>query len=467
MRAISSISHHSDHIVYGVIAVVCSKHRRRVARIGAFANTGDRRRSLQLPGVVVSALGIAALAIGVAGASAASPTGGAAPTGRGSASLLAPVPYMGWNTYYGVGGIFDEQTILSVARAMLDRGLARAGYRIVWLDFGWAAGRRDASRHLIVDPHQWPHGLRWLTDWLHRHHLLAGIYTDAGHSGCRGKGVGSLGHYQQDADSFAAWGFDAVKVDFCGAGQEGLDPRPLYARFARALADNSSHRRLMLNVCNFWVPGQIDGTRPSYANSAYASYQWAPGIAESWRTDTDIGFNRNIQWVNVLRNLDHDAAHPAAAGPGHWNDPDYLGPELGMTAAEAQAQLSMWAIVAAPLILGSDPRVLSPSTISMLANPEVLAVDQERLGIQGTKIKQHGSGQVWAKPLAGGQVAVALLNRGAQPVTIATTASGVGLAAARSYRVRDLWAHQTTTSTGEISVLVAPDSVVLYRVAPG
>ena len=417
--------------------------------------------------MVAGVLGIGALAIGVAGASAAALTGGSAPSGRASVPPLASVPYMGWNTYYGVGGVFDEPTILSVARSLLDRGLARAGYRIVWLDFGWASGKRDARGELIVDPHQWPHGLRWLTAWLHRRHLLAGIYTDAGHSGCSNQGVGSLGHYRQDADRFAAWGFDAVKVDFCGAGQEGFDPRPLYGRFARALADNSSRRRLLLNVCNFWVPGQIDGTRPTYANSAYATYRWASAIAQSWRTDTDIGFHRDVQWVNVLRNLDHDAAHPAAAGPGHWNDPDYLGPELGMTAAEGQAQLSMWAIVAAPLILGSDPRALSPSTISMLENQEVLAVDQDRLGVQGTMLTQRGSAQVWAKPLAGGQVAVALLNRGAQPVSIATTASQVGLVAAGRYRVRDLWEHRTTTSAGSVGALVAPGSVVLYRVAPG
>jgi alpha-galactosidase len=374
---------------------------------------------------------------------------------------------MGWNTYYGVGGIFDEGTILSVARTLMKRGLARAGYRIVWLDFGWASGRRSAGGQILVDRHQWPRGLRWLTAWLHRRHLLAGIYTDAGRSGCRNQGVGSLGHYRQDANAFAAWGFDAVKVDFCGAGQEGLDPRPLYTRFAHALARNASRRRLLLNVCNFWVPGQIDGTHPSYANSAYASYRWAPRVAQSWRTDTDIGFNRDIQWVNVLRNLDHDAAHPAAAGPGHWNDPDYLGPELGMTAAESQAQLSMWAIVAAPLILGSDPRALSASTIAMLKNPEVIAVDQDRLGIQGTMIKQEGAGQVWSKPLAGGAVAVALLNRGSAPLRIATTASRLGLAAARSYRVRDVWARHTASSTGAVDAVVAPGSAVLYRVVPG
>ena len=399
------------------------------------------------------------------GAARPAASGGSAPTGTPS-PVRAAVPYMGWNTYYGVGGIFDEQTIISVANSLLHRGLAHAGYDIVWLDFGWASGKRNRSGKLVVDRHQWPHGLLWLTDWLHRHGLLAGIYTDAGKSGCHGQGVGSLDHYEQDADSFAAWGFDAVKVDFCGAGQAGLVPRPAYMRFAKALANNSSHRKMLLNVCNFWVPGQINGTLPTLANSAYSSYRWAPRIAQSWRTDTDIGFTRNIQFVNVLRNLDHDAAHPTAAGPGHWNDPDYLGPELGMTSAEAQAQFSMWAIVAAPLILGSDPRALSPETIKMLENRRVIAVDQDPLGIQGTVVEQEGSGQVWSKPLTGGQAAVALLNRGAQPLQITTTASNAGLRSAASYKLRDLWAGTTETTSGEISAVVPPDSVVLYRVTP-
>jgi alpha-galactosidase len=460
------------HIVHRAILSLVLSDLKNVARATPCANPGPRHQPRRLAGVLALAclaclaVGAGGLGLAVSGASAQTGTGGAAPAGRDSGGVPAAVPYMGWNTYYGVGGIFDEQTILSVARALLHRGLARAGYRIVWLDFGWASGARDGFGRLIVDPQQWPHGLPWLTDWLHRHHLLGGIYTDAGQSGCRGQGVGSFGHYQQDADAFAAWGFDAVKVDFCGAGQEGFDPRPLYRRFARALAHNSSHRRLLLNVCNFWVPGQIDGTRPSYANSAYANYRWARRIAQSWRTDTDIGFPHDVQWVNVLRNLDHDATHPAAAGPGHWNDPDYLAPELGMTASEARAQLSMWAIVAAPLILGSDPRSLSRATVAMLENREVIAVDQDPLGIQGGVVGSNGSGQVWSKPLAGGAAAVALLNRGSAPLWISTSASRVGLAASKGYVVRDLWAHRTVRSGGAISAVVAPDSVVLYRVSP-
>lgn len=382
------------------------------------------------------------------------------------APVPAAVPYMGWNTYYGVGGVFDERTITSVAHALIERGLARAGYRIVWLDFGWASGARDSNGELIVNRRQWPHGLKWLTGWLHRRGLLAGIYTDAGPSGCYARGVGSLHHYRQDADAFAAWGFDAVKVDFCGAGQAGMTPIGAYRRFAKALADNASHRPMLLNVCNFWVPGQIDGTRPSFLNSSYANYRWAPRIADSWRTDTDIGFTRNIQFKNVLRNLDRDAAHPKAAGPARWNDPDYLGPGLGMTPSEAQAQFSMWAMVAAPLILGSDPRALSPEATRMLKNRQVIAIDQDPLGVQGAVIEQHGDGQVWTKDLVGGDVAIALLNRGPVALRITTSARRAGLPAVTAYRLHNLWGRHSSRTTGSISARVPPNSVLLYRVTP-
>jgi alpha-galactosidase len=390
----------------------------------------------------------------------------AVPAGAASATL-APTPYMGWNTYYGVGGIYNEGTILSVAKSLIKSGLAKAGYRIVWLDYGWASGARTSAGQIVLNPGQWPHGMAWLTAWLHAHGLLAGIYTDAGRSGCYGHGLGSYGHYQQDADQFAAWGFDAVKVDFCGAGQQGYAPRPLYKQFATAIRDNASHRPMILNVCNFWTPGQIKHGRPTYANSSFANSSWAPALAQSWRTDTDIGGTGKILFKNVLRNLDADAAHPKAAGPGHWNDPDYLGPQLGMSAAESQAQLTMWSMVAAPLILGSDPRKLSAGTIRMLENPRVLAVDQDRLGIQGTEIFSQGHGQVWVKPLSGGRRAVALLNAGPRAGRITTTAGAIGITRAGRYSVQNLWNGRSSVSTGTISAVVAPDSVLLYEVARG
>jgi alpha-galactosidase len=403
---------------------------------------------------------LACFAVGVA-ADAVAAVG---PPRPGRAPALAATPYMGWNTYYGIGGVFDQRTIVSVAEALLHRGLARAGYRIVWLDFGWASGSRDQSGKLIVDSAQWPNGLRWLTGWLHAHGLLAGIYTDAGASGCSHRGVGSLGHYQLDADTFASWGFDAVKVDFCGAGQAGLAPRPLYRQFARALRNNSSHRPMVLNICNFWVPGQIDGHRPSLADSSYSNALWAAKIAQSWRTDTDIGFTRDVLFQNVLRNLDHDASHPKAAGTGHWNDPDYLAPQLGMTAAEAQAQMTMWAMVAAPLMLGSDPRKLSAASIRMLTNPDVIAVDQDRLATQGTAMRRQRSGQIWVKPLVGGARAVAILNRGSSTLQITTSLRAIGIARTSQYQIENLWTHRTATTTGAIRSRIAPHAAVLYRI---
>src|SRR5437764_3455209 len=185
---------------------------------------------------------------------------------------------MGWNTYYGLGRALSESTIESVANSLISSGLAQAGYRIVWLDAGWATGARDSSGQLIVDPTQWPDGMGGLISWLHQRGLLAGIYTDAGAAGCNGAGVASYGHYQQDANTLPAWGFDAVKVDFCGAGQEGLTPQPLFTQFAQAVRNNSSGRPMVFNLDNLWEPGEIDGTHPSLANSAFTSYQYAPAI---------------------------------------------------------------------------------------------------------------------------------------------------------------------------------------------
>ena len=391
-----------------------------------------------------------------------------------------PVPYMGWNTYYGVGGRFDEATIKSVAGSLISSGLSRAGYKIVWLDFGWATGARDGNGNLIVDSTQWPDGMSGLTSWLHARGLSAGIYTDAGTSGCSGQGVGSYGHYQQDVDQFATWGFDAIKIDFCGAGQEWLDqpphdPRALYGQFSQAVA--AASRSMILNVCNFWTPGQINGTAPSYADSSWDSFSWGPAVAQSWRTDTDIGFTGNIQFRSVLRNLDQDSAPDPniqdAAGPpgssgiawGHWNDPDYLGPGLGMTSTQAQSQFSMWAMVAAPLILGSDPRSLSSTTINMLKNLRVIAIDQDSLGAQGSLVSETNTGQqVWVKPLGSGARAVALFNRGPSPQQMTTSTSAVGLTRVSRYTLLNVWTNQTSTSKGKISALVQPDAVVLYRV---
>lgn len=342
-------------------------------------------------------------------------------------------PYMGWNTYYGIGGTFDEQTIVSVAQELLDRGLASAGYRIVWLDYGWPSGARGANGELIVAEDQWPHGLRWLTDLLHAMGLLAGIYTDAGTSGSDGQGVGSLGHYQQDADRFAACGFDAVKIDFCGGGQQHLDPRSVYSEFVGAIRANSSSRPMVVNACNFWRPGQVGDGYPPLERSAYATHEWASQIAESWRTDTD-----------------------------------YIVPELGISPVKAQTQLTMWAVVAAPLVIGADVRALSSETVAMLSNPDVIAVDQDPLGIQGIPSSRDSDRDIemCVKPLFGGAKAVALLNRGTQQQAIEIDTTDVGLPATSALQVRDLWTGTTSTEAGAIAAEVPAHGALLYRVTP-
>ncbi len=378
---------------------------------------------------------------------------------------LARTPYMGWNTYYGLGGNFNDQTIKSEADAIVSRGLKDAGYRYVWLDGGWWSGTRDANGNITVDPQQWPNGMRGVADYIHSKGLLAGIYTDAGANGCGGANQGSYGRYQQDVNQFASWGFDAVKVDYCGGTEQRLDPAKQYGQFRDAILHNASGRPMLLNICNPFTPGQYAPGYPPYDRSAYNSYSFGPTTGNSWRTDTDIGFVHNIQFRDVLRNLDANNAHPEAAGPGHWNDPDYLGPELGMTSTEAQTQFSMWTISAAPLIIGSDIRALSQQSITMLTNPEVIAISQDARGVQGTPISTQGNGQVWVKPLANGDRAVALLNRGTTAQTISTDASTIGMPHASRYTLRDVWNHSSTESAGRIAAAVPPHAVVMYRIS--
>jgi alpha-galactosidase len=387
-------------------------------------------------------------------------------TSPASGQPLAATPYMGWDTYFALGGRYSEATILQEASELVTLGLERRGYDYVWLDVGWWHGTRATGGQIVVSPEQWPHGMAWLTRTLHAAGFRVGLYTDAGPNGCGGAGQGSYGHYQQDVDTFAAWGFDAVKVDFCGGAEYRLDPAVAYRQFHAAIEDNSSHRPMLLSICDFLQPEQYGEGRPVLAESAFGSYSFGPTVGNSWRTDTDVGLPGNVPFVDVLRNLDADAAAPQAAGPGHWNDPDYLAPDQGMSAMQFRSQLSMWAMLAAPLMVSDDLRTISRPSLQALQNTEVIAVDQDPAGIQATLLSASGAGEVWVKPLADGSRAVALLNRGSAPLRIETSAAAVGLPHARSYRVRDLWSHRTTTTSGTLSAEVPGDGTVLLRVAP-
>ncbi len=381
------------------------------------------------------------------------------------ARVLAATPYMGWDTYLAFGGSYSEATLLQQASELISLGLERRGYRYVWLDVGWWHGTRNAGGEITVSSRQWPHGLAWLTHTLHAAGFLVGLYTDAGPNGCGGAGQGSYGHYQQDVNTFAAWGFDAVKVDFCGGAEHHLEPAAAYSAFHAAIEANSSHRPMLLSICDFLQPEQYGEGRPPLGESAFSSYSFGPSVGNSWRTDTDVGFPGNVPFADVLRNIDADAAAPQAAGPGHWNDPDYLAPDQGMSAAQFRTQLSMWSMLAAPLMISYNLTKISPAGLAAVQNSEVIAIDQDPGGVQGTLLSSSGNGEVWVKPLVDGSRAVALLNRGSSARRIETSASAVGLAAAPSYAVRNVWTHGLSSTGGAISVEVPGDSTVLLRVS--
>jgi alpha-galactosidase len=417
-----------------------------------------------MPRVVVSRSSLAAvLLVALALSLATAQPSVARPARAATSGVLAATPYMGWDTYFALGGNYSEATILQQASQLISLGLERRGYRYLWLDVGWWHGTRDAAGQITVSSRQWPHGLAWLTRTLHAAGFLVGLYTDAGPNGCGGAGQGSYGHYQQDVNTFAAWGFDAVKVDFCGGAEYHLNPASAYSQFHAAIEDNAGHRPILLSICDFLQPEQYGEGRPVLDESAFSSYSFGPTVGNSWRTDTDVGLPGNVPFADVLRNVDADAAAPQAAGPGHWNDPDYLAPDQGMSAAQFRSQLSMWSMLAAPLMISDNLTKISSASVVALQSSEVIAIDQDPAGVQGTLLSTAGNGQVWVKPLVDGSRAIALLNRGSNATTITTSASTVGLPSASSYALRNVWTHATSSTGGTISAYVSGDSTVLLR----
>ncbi|GAA0925871.1 NPCBM/NEW2 domain-containing protein [Kribbella koreensis] len=419
-----------------------------------------KRLSALLGGALSAVLVTAAVAT-----TAAATTTSATPQAAATTSpVLSPTPYMGWNTYYGLGGDFTETTIRSVADSMVSRGLKKAGYDIVWLDGGWQADEsRSAAGDLVPNPAKFPNGLKPLVDYIHSKGLKAGIYTDAGPYIPGKCGLGSGGYYQHDADTFAAWGFDAVKVDYLCGIAANLDPKTVFTEFANALHNNASHRPLIFNLCN-------PVTSPDWGNypesqQSINSWSYAPGIAQSWRTYTDVGFQGDIKFKDVLRNYDANARHPEVVKPGAFSDPDYLAPELGMSDEEFRTQLTLWSVAAAPLVVGSDIRKLSATTIGMLTDPDVIAINQDKAAVQAVRVGAAGTTETWVKRLADGSRAVVLLNRGDSAKTLTTTASAVGLQGGR-FTLKNAWTNAVTESAGTISAAVPAHGTALFRVGP-
>jgi alpha-galactosidase len=358
---------------------------------------------------------------------------------------LAKTPPMGFNDWNAFGCNVSEQLIKQTADYFVSSGLKAAGYKYVNIDDCWMTHTRVDGK-LVPDPVKFPDGIRGTADYVHSLGLKLGIYEDAGTATCAGY-PGSLGHEQTDAQTFADWGVDYLKYDNCNnAGsttkQQYIDR---YTTMRDALA--ATGRPIVYSICEWGV------NQP---------WTWAGDVGNLWRTTGDISDN----WNSLKSIVNQNAPLDAAAHPGAWNDPDML--EVGnggMTDTEYRSHFSLWAEMAAPLLIGTDLRKATPQTMSILLNKDVIAVDQDPLGVQGRVVQTDGQHLVFAKPLANGDVAVALFNEGDTAATISTSANQVGLGKPQgAYTLTDLWSKQVTESAGTIAAQVPAHGTVMYRV---
>lgn len=363
---------------------------------------------------------------------------------------LAPTPPMGWNSWNQFGCNINEKIVRDTVDAMVASGMKDAGYEFVVVDDCWH-GNRDDNGFITADVQRFPSGMKALADYIHSKGLKFGIYSDAGRMTC-GRRPGSQGHEYQDALTYARWGVDYLKYDWCYTGSRNAEEA--YALMATAL--RSTGRDVVLSICEW-------GTSHPWL--------WASKIGNMWRTTGDITDKwrgkYSYSW-GIVNIVDMNEPLWPYAGPGHWNDPDML--EVGnggLTPTEYRSHFSLWAMMAAPLIAGNDVAKMDDATRAILLNKEVIAIDQDRLGVQGRRVWSAGSKEVWVKPLWGGARAVLLFNRGDDPVDFSFTAEQLGYPMKFRARLRDLWGHRDIgTLAGSYTATVEPHGVVMLRVQP-
>ena len=338
----------------------------------------------------------------------------------------------------------SEAVIRGMAQAMVSSGLDKHGYRYINIDDCWA-DHRDSANRTIPDAAQFPSGIYALASSIHALGLKFGIYSDSGTKTCAGR-PGSLGYEVIDALTYAAWGVDYLKYDDCNAN--GLPEGPRYWAMHDAL--NATGKPILFSVC---------------AGFSHSS-TWAPALGNSWRTTDDI----NVGWPSIMSNLLQNNAYWQVAAPGQWNDPDMLEVGNGLTHDEAVSHFSLWCLVKSPLILGNDLRNMSADTLAILTNDEVIAINQDPLGVQGHQVANSSAFDVWAGPLSDGSIAVVLFNRNDSATAASITArwTDIGLPEGAKATVRDLWTHQDVGSfTGSFSVKgLVPRASATVRITP-
>ena len=381
---------------------------------------------------------------GLAAPAVAAPAGQpASPALDDGLALTPPMGFINWNST-NCRPEFNEAMVKGIADLFVEKGLKDAGYQYVNLDDCWALPERDANGKLVPDPVRFPGGIKAVADYVHSKGLKLGIYTSAGTKTCNSAGFpGALGHEYSDAQQFADWGVDYLKYDNCN--NQGVDAKLRYTTMRDAL--KATGRPIVYSICE-WGENK--------------PWQWAADVGHLWRTTGDISDN----WSSMLGNMKQNLPLAPYAGPGHWNDPDML--EVGnggMTDTEYRSHFSMWSVMAAPLLIGSDLRKASQATLDILDNKEVIAVDQDPLGKQGAVVSSEGGRWVVSKEMKDGSRAVALFNESGTAQRIATTAAAVGLPQASAYTLRDLWQHKSYNTAGTISATVPAHGTVLVRVS--
>jgi alpha-galactosidase len=374
---------------------------------------------------------------------------------------LALTPPMGWNSWNTFACNVDEVLIREAADAIVASGMKDAGYHYVVIDDCWH-GKRDSLGFIHPDPQRFPSGMKALADYVHSKGLKFGIYSCAGDQTCGGH-PGSRGHEYQDAIVYAQWGVDFLKYDWCNT--DGLNSVGAYTTMSKAL--RAAGRPVVFSLCEW------GDTKP---------WEWGKDVGHLWRTTGDITdcFDCEVNhgaWSSwgFLKTIEMRKGIRTAAGPDHWNDPDMMEVGKGMSQNEDRAHFSLWAIVAAPLMAGNDVRNMKKETIEILTNKEVIAVDQDSLGVQGLKFKNDEQGlEVWAKPLQVGDWAVCFLNRSEQKRKIELDWSKIVIGDDISkktlntneavFTVRDLWGKKNISDTKKKLIAeIASHDVLMVR----
>ncbi|HUX67299.1 MAG TPA: glycoside hydrolase family 27 protein [Terriglobales bacterium] len=354
---------------------------------------------------------------------------------------LALTPPMGWNSWNKFHGSVNDADVRATADLLVATGMRDAGYRYVNIDDTWE-GTRDAEGN--IQPNAKFPDMKALAAYVHSKGLKLGIYSSPGPKTCAGY-EGSYNHEAQDARTYAAWGVDYLKYDWCSASLV-YGPNEMEQAYEKmALALRATGRPIVFSLCEYgwWNVGA-----------------WGAEVGGNlWRTTDDI----NDSYARMAHIGFEQMGREGEAGPGHWNDPDML--EIGnggMTDTEYRTHMSLWAMLAAPLLAGNDLTKMTPAIKAILTNREVIAVDQDKLGKQGVRVGPAGEQEVWRRQLADGATAVALFNRSAAPARMAVRWAELGLPP--HPRVRDLWAHQAVAAAGGYSATVPGHGVVMLRV---